>query len=276
MFSYGYCRFVTLALLAATTPAAAITIDGDISDWGLHRTGQASDWDPAAAIESWFIEDQTGGNGVRLDPGYGGQRYDAEALYVDVDGGLVYFLLITGLPKDNVPYAPGALALDFGRDGSYEYGIETLDGNGRVAGGVYSNVLWKYGLWDINGGYDPVHPDPAHPAGIDQGLLVGTGPLTYTTQGVTNLGAHAGDAHYVIEAAIPVTVFDVVHLGRDFRVQWTMGCANDAIVVDVAALRSATRDTAPIPEPGAMPLLALAACAMWGMRRDRRGLSEIP
>lgn len=43
-------RLMALVGLLASANAQAITIDGNLADWGLHRTGQASDWLPDANI----------------------------------------------------------------------------------------------------------------------------------------------------------------------------------------------------------------------------------
>jgi hypothetical protein len=118
--------------------AASVVVDGKIADWGLHQTGKASDWTPNPALvpsTQYTVEDQTGNANTYLSPGYGGQAYDAEALYTFVENNLLYIALITGLspdtpdnPKAN-SYGPGDFAIDFGQDGSYEFGIETTGAN---------------------------------------------------------------------------------------------------------------------------------------------------
>lgn len=65
---------------------------------------------------------------MRLFPGWGGQAYDAEALYVHLDTSYLYLALVTGL-SPNTPnnpagnsYGPGDFAidfLDFGQAGSF-------------------------------------------------------------------------------------------------------------------------------------------------------------
>jgi len=245
--------------------AASITVDGDLADWGLHRNGNASDWKPDTTLvpnkQQYAVEDQTGGAGTRLNPGWGGQNYDAEALYVSLGADHLYLALVTGL-SPNTPnnpaansYGPGDFAIDFGQDGSYEFGIETTGNN---KGKAYKNVVWDYGLWDVNGAYNPANPDPAHPTSILSGDYAGMGTLVYTSIGVNNMGAHKKDLHYFIEAAIPLSAFNG-YSGK-FDVHWTMNCANDAIQADPDLT---------IPEPGTLALLPLGLLSLAALRRRK-------
>lgn len=60
----------TLALLAtlSSMSAAAITVHGDLADWGVDPLTLL----PSAGIEK-TISDQVGGGNFRLQPGWGGQ-----------------------------------------------------------------------------------------------------------------------------------------------------------------------------------------------------------
>ncbi|MEW5771184.1 MAG: PEP-CTERM sorting domain-containing protein [Pseudomonadota bacterium] len=257
-------RFLAASALALSGHAQAFVVDGDLSDWGLHRAGMASDWTPSAAIRYFTVEDQTGSGNYYLSPGWGGQAYDAEALYLSWDSSHLYLALVTGLnpatPTDPArnSYGPGDFALDFGKDGSFEFGIETTGAN---AGKVYSVGQWDYGLWDAGGGYiNSTHKaaDPLHPTSIRTGTQVGSGKLVYTGVGVNNMGLKPTDLHYFIEAAIPLSSF-LGYLDRELDVHWTMNCANDSIKVDPLI--------GSVPEPGSLALLSLGLTGLLALRR---------
>jgi hypothetical protein len=252
-----------LICFQASAHAASIAIDGNLADWGLQRNGNAADWNPNPLLvppNQYKVEDQTGLN-TRLFPGWGGQAYDAEAIYTFIDSGSLYIALVTGLSPDTPDnhagnsYGPGDFAIDFGGDGSFEFGIETT---GTNKGKVYQVGAWEYGLWDIAGEYNPSNPDLAHPTSIKTGTQVGIGELIYTNSWFKKMGEYVKDKHYVIEAAIPLSVFD--GFSGKFDVHWTMNCANDAIWADPIL-------PATVPEPASIALLALGLFAMAAKRK---------
>lgn len=254
------------------TAASIISIDGNLADWGLHRNGNSADWLPNPDLvpsSQYTVEDQTGFSGTRLFPGYGGQAYDAEAFYITMDATYLYLALVTGLSpnKLNDParnsYGPGDFAIDFGRDGSFEFGVETT---GAQAGSVFRVSTWDYGLWDSNGNYDPSHPDLSHPTSIKTGSLVSSaGQLIYTSTPFTKMGVHKRNKHYAIEAAIPLIAFS--GFSGKFDVHWTMNCANDAISVDP--------DLGTVPEPNSVLLLAAGMLGFISISQKRNSLAAI-
>ncbi len=265
-------RFASaLALSACALPAAAYTVDGNFADWGLRRTGQASDWTPSASVREFIVEDQTGPSNVFLSPGYGGQRYDAEAIYLDWDAQWLYVLIVTGLPPDNPhnpaanSYGAGDIAIDFGRDRTWEYGMAVKNYAGLTPGTVYAATAWNYGIWSAPGQLATPSRPSTDVVALRSGTAVGTGQLVYSSVGINNVGQYASDLHYVIEAALPLSAFGA-NWGAGgprvaFDVQWTMYCANDIITVDPLPAGQ-------VPEPAA-PLLLAAAAAAFSLRRAR-------
>jgi hypothetical protein len=265
----GLIVTVLSSSLYSSVQAASITVDGNLADWGLKRNGNAGDWVPNSALvppSQYTVDDQTGDLGTYLTPGYGGQAYDAEAMYTFTDHSNLYIALVTGLspntPNSGNSYGPGDFAIDFGRDGTFEFGIQTT---GPDVGKVYRNVIWDYGLWDKNGGeVKKTHlaPDPLHPTSIRSGVEVGIAELIYTDTAFSGMGQYINDYHYVIEAAIPLAVF--TGFSGLFDIHWTMNCANDSISVDPELAR--------VPEPATLALLILGLTGMAFSKRRNNAL----
>ncbi len=250
--------FAALAVFSLSVSAQAFsTIDGNLADWGVMPSGSGStsgssaDFTPFANIH-YAVEDQTGSLSTYLNPGYGGQRYDAEALYTTWDAQYLYIAIATGLPSNNADYAPGDIGLDFDGDGVYEFGMETTGNNGNTVGGLYSVSDWGHGLSNWSGVSDPTS--------ILNGTLLDIGSLVYTNPGspMYGLGEYAGsDRHYIIESRIALSNF--ANWGNDFDLHWTMNCGNDAIDLAVTSL----------PEPSSGVLIGLGFLGVAGLRRRR-------
>ena len=193
-----------LTALIVSTPAAAITVDANLTDWGV--TG--APWTPGAGINA-SIEDQTGSGAFYLNPGWGGQAYDAEALYTTIRDNKLYVALVTGhnpLTLNNPggnSYGAGDFAFDFGKNGSYEAAINFNHRTGNntyestfVQGGFYQNATWNLGLWSRPGvlATNAVPADPSHPTSLRTGTLVGQAQLAYTTTAV--------NGHYFYEMSL--------------------------------------------------------------------------
>ncbi|RMG34439.1 MAG: PEP-CTERM sorting domain-containing protein [Gammaproteobacteria bacterium] len=269
---------ITPALLLCLSPAQAITIDGDWSDWiNPSGNGQADDWNPIDPSLKYQVEDQSTNY---LDPGYGGQVYDAEAIYVDASPDGIAVAVFTGRnPKYGYPW--GDIALDFGMDGTFEYGLVTWGYEGYATrdnqhhrgegigspGDVYRVDDWLLGIWDAP---DDHNDNPtsdyakAHPTAVKSGTLLGSGQFAYSK--VTGPLGELGGDHWFMEGLIPASLIDPQFQDQAFLAHWTMGCANDWIQVD-PVINS-------VPEASALwligPGLGLAALVGW-RRRNGQG-----
>ncbi|MBK8753226.1 MAG: hypothetical protein IPL99_17035 [Candidatus Competibacteraceae bacterium] len=254
---------LSLALISGlglNSAANAITVDGGLSDWGLHQNGNASDWTPNAGV-FYTVEDYTGGyNGGWVDPGWGGQAYDAEALYLTWDNTNLYVALVTGHdpstpnnPSQNT-FGPGDFALGFWNGigpPTYTYGIETT-GNFGQKGTIYKEVTWSTSpYWGGN-----------YITSIAAGTQVGTANLAISANPVTGIGiGPIADKHWVYEFSAPWSAFNF-NPGSKVSVYWTMNCANDMIEVDPPV---------GVDEPPVWALLGLTLPAMfWRRRRSVR------
>lgn len=227
--------------------AANITVDGNLGDWGISQTGQASDWTPNSDI-LFTEEDQ---NSWKLEEGYGGQGYDAEALYTYQDENKLYIALATGHNPETAEngsssFGAGDFAIDFGLDGIYEVGINikpSWDTFGEVAG-VYNNIDWAYGLWADNP--ETAYLNSDHPTSILAGEQLGVAELAISSA-QTGYGQWGNDNHYFYEMSLDLSLLvNAGWQGEEFNIHWTQNCGNDSILL---------KSPANVPEPGSLVLL---------------------
>lgn len=264
---------IAIAAGALSLPAAAatMTIDGNFADWGIKNNSTVAGWTPTSGI-TYVVEDQSNANNGYLNPGWGGQAYDAEAMYLTTytrANGQTYLAIgmITGhdpnTPNGSNSYGRGDFAIDFGRNGTWDFGILTADRTASLhQGDVVStaNSNWATGLWSAPGVYDPAHS--TYVTAVTGGADVGNANLVISNS-FGNMGVLGGN-HWFYELEIPVSVFGQ-YWGANgptesFDLQWTMLCANDVITLDPVAY---------VSEPGTLALV-LGALGLSGLARRRK------
>jgi hypothetical protein len=258
---------------AALSRAAPIVADGNMADWGIVANGTAADWTPTAnAGILYVVEDQSNANNGYLSPGYGGQAYDAEAMYLTwnkkADNQTYLYLgLVTGHDPNKVTqngvYGAGDFAIDFGRNGTWDFGVLTKNRTPALqAGKVVStnNADWAKGLWSAPGVLANAQNPSPYVTHVNAGTDVGNAIVTWRP--IVGAMGTLGGSHWFYEAEIPVSAFGNFWSGdnpaQSFDVQWTMDCANDIITLDPPAT---------VPEPGSPALVLLGAGLLVGLRR---------
>jgi hypothetical protein len=234
--------FAAVLLQTGNAQAFTFNANGSLTEWGvLPGTFGHSDWTPDAGIFS-AVEDQDPAVNY-LNPGYGAQQFDAEAMYVKYDATNLYFAIVTGKdPGTGGGYRPGDIAFDFGSNGSYEYGIETTGGN---AGKLYTVSSWNKGIWN---NVDPTEMKVT-------GVLKGTGSLAYNN---CYYGDNSKGNHYVIEGSIARSYFGS-DWNNGFTMSWTQTCGNDVIRLNIPPTAT--------PEPATMLLFGMGLAGVGVLRK---------
>jgi len=166
-------------LMGGSAFALTITVDGNMSDWGMSDSLGFFSTDvvgnPVIGLNDagvYYWEENGATWGQYVEPGYGGQLYDIEGLYFTEDLDTYYFALITGMPATGDKTAdPNEFNymgdLFFGQD--LKYAVATTEFGSGTAGGVY--VVDTYTHANAYNSSDPV--------GIGEGTLIGNSTFYY-------------------------------------------------------------------------------------------------
>lgn len=249
---------VAVVLMGLSSHSAfGYLIDGYLDDWGV-TPGLlgSSDWEPNPGVY-YTVQDYTDSPDFNtyLGPGYGGQTFEAEAMYMGFDNNNLYYAIVTGFPTYGADgYLPGDIAFNFRNEG-YKYGIGVPEFPSFIppahqpqAGGLYNVAPWN---WDWNW-WDSTIPTKINWVDGINTYLITSGSLVYN-----NLYYSTYD-HWVIEGSIPISGFSS-DWGKPFIASWTQTCGNHIIV-----------DPAPIPEPTSLLLLGTGLLGFAGFKKFRR------
>ena len=200
-------------MLAAGSASASLIKNGELDMW---------------ANEGWtqFADDDGYKSKGYVNPGWGGQDFDAEFFYYKLDGDILSIGLQTGFDiEDNMvtygnrDYYGGDIQLLLnGEEFAIDFGLYTQSYYGAYSGtdraGVYGNVQWN----------DDIYFDVSSPFAMENG--------DYLAQLLSNDAGSAmvgGEMSYY--RTVSVDLNDL--LGNNdlysLSAHWTMSCGNDAI-----------------------------------------------
>ncbi len=302
-----------LAMAVPMTAQSAVLIDGG-HNWDI----SSDNWTPNAGSNIAYVIDDWDPDVSGANPAYnntpytngrpgGGQAYDAEAMYIELEGTTLYVAIKTGLSPNNSSWKAGDIFFDLNgdvastsyrsvsNDGStgsyaaddhgvieatsgngYEYGLVSVahdanapftDGNSWAAGDLYDLNRWN--LAGVS-----AHEDNDHPVSGNQGSLSNSNTLMYGNES-------GGTGHYVIEASISLvdgsgnynafgnSLIASIDNAADINVHWNPLCNNDWIQF-TGNLTGGGGGYNQVSEPMPLALMALGFIGMAARKRNQK------
>jgi len=220
--------------------------------------------------EGWNLvaDDEGVGRSGYVNPGWGGQDFDAEYLFYRLDGDTLLLGLQTGFNVDSGKvttggrdYYAGDLAIDFD-GGDYDYAIDfglatrdydgdiveaDSDGDGVDAAGLYAVSDWN----------NDIYFNQSSPYAMDAGTIV--------SELLSNNTGYVSSADsYFRTVSIDLNSLGLGGASFDLSMHWTMSCGNDALDTDIIHVS--------VPEPKTLVLLAVGIFGLM-MRRKVQEVS---
>ena len=274
--------FFFTVLICYSQAGATLFLDA----WGISY----GNWVPGSNAPSDVVynaggsEDYLGGisNYGYVEPGYGGQCFDAEAIYfgIDYNNSKAYIAVISGTPVFGAKtwwsdwYMPGDIAIDIGNDGSYDSAISASALNTlyqgvtdwtppdsyltsapyKQANGTAATIQSAYTLMSQdNGGYEDADGTKDGETGYDG----------YST--VNGINAE----HWAFEAIVDLDLLGIGY-NESFKIHWTQECGNDVI-----ELTGVTLTPAPEPSHHAFAWLRADWAGVVWEKEDEEGLKNL-
>jgi hypothetical protein len=287
--------------LAGISGAAAFTIDGNLSDWGVTvADNDGSSFTPAVSLNgtayasdgstqtTYFLENtnDTAGHSVTVGPNQGGQDYDVEFMAASVSGTTLNIAIVSGLRPDNGfnNYGPGDIRLVTGTGTTF--GIEMGGGIGGGAGGAIDETALgsTYGMNSSGVTTSYANADAAQNAGSIWSdvpwLMDPINPQTPTQfQIVNGTSTKIADADYVFTRNTVTTQHSIIEMsfdmsfllgvsGGSLEIYWGPTCGNDFAHLTLALTTTIPDNDVPAPAAGGLMLAGLLG--LGALRRRRK------
>jgi hypothetical protein len=270
---FGRVEHIMDNLKSYKTPGNKMkTLGNLVAALALLALTSASFAGPLAVFNSWTMlaNDEGVGNGGWVNPGYGGQNFDAEYLFYKIENNQLSIGLQTGFDIINqngqtfsgMQYYTGDLALSFdGSKSNYEYAIDfgnltkgynsnqTISAQGvNVGTGVDAAGLYKATSWN-----NDIYYGQSAPYGMSAGSMLVTANAGNFQEGTGISGTEL--SFYNI---FSFDLSNIVNVDKNFILDahWTMSCGNDAL-----------DGRANVPEPGSIVLLLIGLLGLLIARR---------